>query len=142
MDYKNQFVDENSYLVYGSEPDTAYDGSGGGGGGGGCGVFVMDTENATWDENDYFYTFPSITYGDMVDAMEDGQDIMLIWREDNEYEQFDSYCPIDYLKLRDNKQGGDDSITVEGSFYNVFACMDNAASVAAVKAKNVIVRYA
>ena len=34
MDYKNQFVDENSYLVYGSEPDTAYDGSGGGGGGG------------------------------------------------------------------------------------------------------------
>lgn len=34
MDYKNQFVDENSYLVYGSEPDTAYDGSGGGGSGG------------------------------------------------------------------------------------------------------------
>ena len=30
MDYKNQFVDENSYLVYCQEPDTAYDGSGGG----------------------------------------------------------------------------------------------------------------
>ena len=32
MDYKNQFVDENSYLAYADKPDTAYDGSGGGGG--------------------------------------------------------------------------------------------------------------
>ena len=43
MDYKNQFVDENSYLAYADKPDTAYDGSGGGGGG----VLTIELEEQT-----------------------------------------------------------------------------------------------
>lgn len=52
MDYKNQFIDENSYLVYCQEPDTAYENSGVGN------VFIIESTvddgtiylQSTWNE--------------------------------------------------------------------------------------------
>ena len=74
MDYKNQFVDENSYLVYGSEPDTAYDGSGGGGSGGDAEPLICKYNDGGLDK----------TLGEIYRAYTDGKSVLYHYNDEGE----------------------------------------------------------
>ena len=106
MDYKNQFVDENSYLVYGSEPDTAYDGSGGGGGGGGGSVepliCLYDSNAGHIDK----------TVGDVYNAFTIGTPVILHLLQEGEDSRAGSWLLLDNIEFF----GDDDN----GYYVNVY----------------------
>ena len=169
MDYKNQFVDENSYLVYGSEPDTAYDGSGGGSGdlpiasadslggvkigggisvtsdgtistgGGSSSIYLLDTANATYDSEEYTYTFTD-TYGDIANALNNGKTILLKWHETTLLSEYTHYCSLQYFMVNEEFDNNETPFTGEIIFgNNKYFGTDVANSLAVLLAKQLVI---
>lgn len=98
MDYKNQFVDENSYLVYGSEPDTVYDGSGGGGGGGSTEplICLYDSNAGHIDK----------TVGDIYNAFTKGTPVILHTLQEGEDNRAGNWLLLYTIEFFGNEDDG------------------------------------
>ena len=79
---KHEPVDDYPYICYAPDENanTSNISSGGGGGGGGGAALILDTNNATFDEEEVTYTFTE-TYNDIKNALDNGNDVILIWRD-------------------------------------------------------------